>query len=147
MMQLINTYISSQYELKDRFEAGIILTGPEVKSCKMKSINFKGAYCSYKSGDLYIKNLYIAPYKPARREQDSYDPYRPRKLLLHKKELLEIEMRVKTPGNTVVPFRLYSKHGLVKLEIAVAQGLKKYDKREKIKKRDITRQLQSKNWD
>lgn len=147
MPELINRYISTQYELKDRFEAGIILTGPEVKSCKLKAINFKGAYCGFENGELHLKNFYIAPYKPAKREQRSYDPYRPRKLLLHKKELLKIEMRVKTPGITAVPIRMYTKRGFVKLEISLAQGLKKYDKREKIKKRELDRQLRSRQFE
>lgn len=151
LMEVRNKYIRHDYAIKDRFEAGIELTGPEVKSCKLGRVSFKGAYCGFETThnkqkvvheELYIKSLDIAPYLPAKREQRSYRTTRGRKLLLRKKEIDFLRGRSKEPGITIVPLRLYTKKRLIKLEIALAQGLKKYDKREKIKERDFLRRKQ-----
>lgn len=158
-MEIINKYISRNYEIKDRFDAGLILFGPEVKSCKLGKINFKGAYCGlltsggkdFKSArdlkfsselSLWLKNFYIAPYPPAKREQQNYNPNRPRKLLLKRKELNYLLGKSKEKRIAIVPLRIYTKSGFVKVEIATAQGLKKYDKREKIKEKEFKRRKQ-----
>ena len=152
-MKIINKYISRNYEIKDKFEAGLVLFGPEVKSCKLGQVNFKGAYCGLGEGaregfgstgiqNLFLKNFYIAPYPPAKREQQNYNPNRPRKLLLKRKELDYLLGKSKEKRITIVPLRIYTKSGFVKVEIATAQGLKKYDKREKIKEKEFRRRKQ-----
>jgi SsrA-binding protein len=144
-MEVINKQISRNYEIIKKFEAGIILTGPEVKSAKLSNLNFKAAYCAIggtQQEGLRLKNFYIAPYLPAKREQVSFDPYRPRQLLLHQKELDFLFGKLKEAGMTVIPLRIYTKHHLVKLEIGLARGLKKYDKREKIKEEEFKRRKQ-----
>ena len=149
-MKIINKYISRNYEIKDRFEAGLVLLGPEVKSCKLGKVNFKGAYCGFGTGaredfestgiqNLFLKNFYIAPYPPANREQQNYNPNRPRKLLLKRKELDYLLGASKEKRIAIVPLRIYTKSGFVKIEIAAAHGLKKYDKREKVKKEEFER--------
>lgn len=140
-MYIINKYISKNYEVKDKFEVGIVLTGAEVKSCKQKLVGFKGAYCSFDGSGLYLTNFYIGPYIFAKQEQKAYDPYHRRKLLLHKKELNFLQGKVKEQRWTILPLRMYVKRRLIKFEIATAKGLKKYDKREKIKKEEINKRI------
>jgi len=86
-MEVKNKYVFGSYDIKDQYDAGIVLTGPEVKSCKASNVQFKGAYCSFDGPHLVLKDFFIAPYPPARREQESYDPKGIRRLLLNKKEL------------------------------------------------------------
>ena len=141
-MEILNPFSTQSYIIKDRFHAGVVLTGPEVKSCKRSRVNFKGAYCGFADAAMFslvVKRFYIAPYPPARREQKHYDAYRSRILLLKKNELRKLRSLAETPGATIIPLRLFTLRNFVKLEIAVATGLKKYDKREKLKKREFTR--------
>lgn len=151
-MEVINKFYSHNFEIKNTWEAGIVLSGPEVKACKKGQVNFKGAYGSFEittiaqsaksTSTLFIKNFYIAPYELANREQSQYNPWRQRKLLLKRKELTLLFGWSATPGATIIPLRLYTRKRLVKIEIALAYGLKKYDKREKLKRRDFERQKQ-----
>ncbi len=128
------------YHILEELEAGLVLSGAEVKSIKFGQINLKGAYVEVKpEGEVFLVNCYIAPYKPAKQQQFNYDPYRLRKLLLHKKQINYLYGKIKEPGITIVPLEVYLSHGLIKLKIAVARGKKKYDKRETIKKRDFNR--------
>ncbi len=128
------------YHILAEFEAGLVLSGPEVKSIKAGEINLKGSYIDVKSDtEAYLINAYVAPYKPARSQQLNYDPYQPRKLLLHRKEIKYLYGKAKEPGLTVVPLEVYLSHGLIKLKIAVVRGKKKYDKREAIKQREFKR--------
>ncbi len=128
------------YHLLEEFEAGLVLSGPEVKAIKLGEINLKGSYIDVKStSEAYLINAYVAPYKPARIHQLNYDPYQPRKLLLHKKEISYLYGKAKEPGLTIVPLEVYLSHGLIKLKIAVARGKKKYDKRESIKQKEFRR--------
>ncbi len=128
------------FHLIERFEAGLQLSGSEVKSLRLGNANFRDAYCLIVDGELFIKKMYIAEYEPA--NIFNHQPDRDRKLLLKKRELRKIEKKVQAKGFTVIPVRLYfNERGLAKLEIALAQGKKAYDKRQSIKERDQKREL------
>ncbi|MBI4359737.1 MAG: SsrA-binding protein SmpB [Candidatus Jacksonbacteria bacterium] len=143
-MEIVNKHASRLYEVIKRIKVGIKLTGGEVKSCKAGRINFTGAYCAFSpiTARLTLRNFYIAPYAPAKREQRGYDPYRERTLLLKKQELIFISGKAKEKGIAIVPLKIYTDRRLVKCEIGIARGLKKYDKREKLKKEEFARRKQ-----
>ncbi len=132
-----------EYFLLDRFEAGISLQGPEIKSVRAGQISLTESYVDVDSNNAWLINAHIAPYDPASRY--NHDPLRPRRLLLHKKEIRELWDAVRQKGVTVVPVKVYLKDGRAKVEIAIAKGKKLYDKRaaiaEKDAKREIERQL------
>ena len=129
-----------EYHLIEKFEAGIVLTGSEIKSIRQGQVNIGDAYCYFKDGELFIKNMHISAYKNG--DFIHHHPVRDRKLLLHKNELKKLHISVKEDGFTIVPVRLYiNQKGFAKIEIAIAKGKKNYDKRESIKKRDIEREL------
>lgn len=128
------------YELIENFEAGIQLTGPEVKSIKEGHISIKEAYVVPNGNELSLINAHISPYNPASRENS--DPKRSRKLLLKRKEIDNLLSKVQAGGLTIVPVKVYLSRGLVKLDIALAKGKKSYDKREAIKRKDIERDIQ-----
>lgn len=127
------------FKFLEEFEAGIVLTGPEVKSAKKGSVNFQGAYVSPENGELWLKNFHISPYAPAAFR--NLPPTRPRKLLLKKSEINTLLGKMKTQGLTLIPKNLYTRGGLVKVRIALAQGLKTKDKRDLIKKRDVDKRI------
>jgi len=127
------------YEVLKKYEAGIKLSGPEVKSAKLKQISLKGSYVTLKDGQGWLLNCHISPYKKARLE--GYDPTRTRKLLLHKKEIDSILGKLKQRGLTLIPFRVYTKRGLIKVEFGLCRGKRKYEKRELIKKREAERKI------
>ena len=128
------------YFLTDKWEAGIILNGGEVKSIRAGNVNFKDSFARVDKDEIYLYNLHIEPYMSSSHETVESD--RPRKLLLHKKEIQKIEGRVAQRALTLVPTRLYfSDRGLVKVEIALGRGKKLYDKRESIKKRKLDRDI------
>lgn len=129
------------YQIQDQWEAGIVLSGPEVKSVKNRGINLKGAYANIINNQAWLINCHIAPYKPAALYQKNYDPTRRRKLLLNKKEINEINGKLSQKGLTLLPLRVYNKGGLIKVEIGLGQGRKKHDKRELLKKRDDKRRI------
>jgi len=133
-----NTFFS--YEILEKFEAGISLTGQEVKSIKSGKANLKGSYVSTRNGEVFLINCHIPAYQPANAPID-YDPERPRKLLLNKKEIDHLIGKSKEKGLTLVPLSMYTKKGKIKLEISTAKGKKKRDKREDIKKRDTEREI------
>jgi len=128
------------YFFEKRWECGIALKGAEVKSIRAGLVGFKNSYALVENGEAFLHDLHISPYKEA-----SYlnpDPDRPRKLLLHKKEILKIAAQVQTKGLTLIPTKLYiNQRGLVKVELALGHGKKQFDKREAIKKRTIERGL------
>lgn len=134
----------------DKWQAGIILTGPEVKSVKMGKINLTGSYVSLvfnkrnQKPEAWLKNCHISPYPKAGYSQKNYEPTTPRKLLLNKQEINFLIGKEKTKGLTIIPVNVYIKNGLIKLEIALVQGLSKVDKREKIKKREIDKRIRQK---
>lgn len=136
----INKKAKFDYELLDKHEAGLVLTGAEVKSAKAGHVQLKGAFLDIKNNELWLKNSFISKYGPAGK-QEEYDHGRNRKLLVHKRELKRLIGKKQTDGLTLVPLRLYTKGDLIKLEFAVARGKKKYEKRELIKKRDVDRQI------
>ena len=132
------------YHILETLEAGLVLSGPEVKAVKKGEINLKGAYVSLAgTTSAFLVKAYIAPYKPASIYQRAYDPYQNRQLLLKKKELKYLFGKSQEPGITIIPLAIYKKGGLIKLSIGIARGKKKFDKRESIKKRDFERRKKS----
>jgi len=126
--------------LTDKWEAGIVLQGAEVKSVRAGGVNFKASFARADRGEIYLYNLYIEPY--AQSGHEAPEPERPRKLLLQKREIRKIEGRLAQRNLTLVPTRIYfNNRGLVKVEIALGKGKKLYDKRESIKKRKIDRDI------
>ncbi len=128
------------YEILEKYEAGLVLTGQEVKSAKSGQIALKGSYVTFHNGKAYVLNMHITKYKPAGPLLD-YDPTHTRQLLLHKKEIAYLQGKSMEKGLTIVPLRVYTKQRLLKIEVAVARGKKTYDKREAIKSRDLKREL------
>lgn len=128
------------YELLEKMEAGIELLGFEVKSLRQKQGSLDGAYVIVRGGEAFLVNGYIPPYQPKNTPRD-YDPRRHRKLLLTKKELAELAAAESKKGLTIVPVSVYNKGRKIKVEIAIARGKKKYDKRETIKRRDAEREM------
>jgi len=128
-----------EYFILERYEAGIVLKGTEVKSLRQGSANLQDGYALLRSGELWLVGMHISPFDKG--NINNHDPIRDRKLLMHKKELLKITGKTSDKGLTLVPLRVYFKKNIVKVEIGLAQGKKAYDKREAIKKRDVERQL------
>ena len=127
------------YELLERFEAGLVLTGSEVKSMRAGNVSLAEAYCAFRGDELFLEQAHVAPYPLAHAR--NHDPMRPRKLLLHRRELDRLHGAVRREGLTLVPVRLYLKKGRIKLEIALGRGKKTHDKRHAIKARDAERQM------
>lgn len=139
-VEIINRKAKFEYQFLDTFEAGIVLQGTEIKSIRRGQANLRDAYCVFKKGELYVRSLFIAEY--AHGNQFNHDTRQPRKLLLRRTELRKLEKRVKERGFTIVPYRLYlTERGFAKLEIALAQGKKSYDKRDSIKQKDLKRDM------
>jgi len=130
------------YEIIDTWHAGIVLSGPEVKSVKLGQMSLKGSFVQFDARqELWLMNAYIAPYKPAKGVQTGYDPYQRRKLLLNKREIDTIIGKKAQKGLTIIPISVYTKRRLVKVEIGLARGKSKIDKRESIKKREVDREI------
>lgn len=140
MSLIINKKAHFNYELMDTFEAGISLLGQEVKSLKKNQGSLLGAHVIVRGGEAYIVGMHIPPYQPNNTPKE-YDPDRTRRLLLTKKELGELAGAEAQKGLTIVPISVYSKKRKLKLQIAIARGKKKYDKRETLKKRDAEREI------
>ncbi|MDI3534604.1 MAG: SsrA-binding protein [Thermosediminibacterales bacterium] len=127
--------------IEETYEAGIALKGTEVKSIRAGKINLKDSYALIENGELLLYNMHISPYEKGNRF--NHDPKRPRKLLMHKREIMRLFGYVREKGYSLVPLRVYiNEKGLVKVEIALAKGKKLYDKRKEIAKRDAERQMQ-----
>lgn len=135
-----NKRANFDYEISDKYEAGLVLTGQEVKSVKLGHISLKESFVTVKGTELYLTNAHITPYKYAG-EMKNYDPTRPRKLLLKKSEIKHLTGKVRVQGLTLVPISVYTKKRLLKLEFGVGKGKKKHDKREDIAKREAHRQI------
>jgi SsrA-binding protein len=137
------------YFIEEKFEAGMVLQGTEVKSLRMGKANLNDSFAMVKEGEAFLHNLHISPYDFGNRE--NHDPDRMRKLLLHKKEIVKLFSKVREQGYSIVPLRLYFKEGLVKVEMGLAKGKKLYDKREDMKakdsKRDIAQALKGRSRD
>lgn len=128
-----------EYAIEDTFEAGVALTGTEVKSCRAGKANLTDAYASVDGGEAWLRQCHISPYSHGNRA--NHDPTRARKLLLHRGEIEELAAKVAQEGRTLVPLRMYFKHGLVKVEIAVAKGKKLHDKRADKARRAVERDM------
>ncbi len=128
------------YHILEKMEAGLVLTGQEVKSLRGKRGSLFGSYVSIKNGEGYLLGCNIPPYQP-KNAPSGYNPKKERKLLLKKKEIGYLVGKTKEKGISFIPTRVYTKKNLIKLEFAVAKGKKKYDKRETIKKREIERSI------
>lgn len=138
-MKIVNKRARFDYHVLDQYEAGINLSGPEVKSVKLGRIILEQAYVKIIGSETYLVGANIPPYPFAKVEK--YDPKRTRKLLLHKREIIALKTKTIQFGLTIVPLSCYTKHGLVKLEIGLAKGKKKYDKRKEIQKREQEREI------
>lgn len=135
----VNKRASYDYDILEKFEGGLMLTGAEVKSVKGGHAQLKGAFLEIHNGELWLKNAHISKYAP---EGDKpYDPSRNRKVLVHRRELKRLTGKAQTDGLTIVPLSVYTRGSLVKLEFALARGKKRFEKRETIKKREIERDL------
>lgn len=132
----INKKANFDYIILEKFEAGLALKGFEVKAIKTGRINLQGSFVTFNNNNFYLINANVSPYQPKNTPTD-YDPARPRKLLLNKKEINYLIGKNKEKGLTLVPTRVYIKNNLLKLEFGVAKGKKKWDKREAIKKREF----------
>ena len=137
------------YFILEKYEAGLVLHGTEVKSLRMGKCSIKEAFIRVEDGEMYIYGMHISPYEQG--NIFNHDPLRTRKLLLHKQEIRKIEMKLKTKGYTLVPLKMYFRHGKVKVEIGTATGKKLYDKRqdmaEKAAKKDLDRRIKEQRYD
>jgi SsrA-binding protein len=127
-----------EYEILERFEAGLVLKGPEVKSLREGKVGFQDAFARIERGEAWLHSLHISPYEQANRF--NVDPLRPRKLLMHRGEIRRLIGKVEEKGLTLVPIELYFKNGFAKVTLALARGRKLYDKREKLKREDQERE-------
>lgn len=135
-----NRKASHEYFIEDRYEAGIVLRGTEIKSVRAHQVSLQEAYVAIERGEAWLLGAHIAPYDPA--SNMNHDPTRPRKLLLRRRELDRLQRDVDQKGYTLIPLRMYLTHGLAKLEIALAKGKRKYDKRRKIREREDKRRIE-----
>ena len=127
------------YFVEDRYEAGIELAGTEVKSIRAGTLNLKDSYCTVKDGELFVHSMHISPYEKG--NIFNRDPIRPRKLLMHKREILKLYGTLKQEGLTLIPLSLYFKNGRVKVELGLCKGKKLYDKRSDMARRDAKRTI------
>lgn len=127
------------YHIDETYEAGIALTGSEIKSVRAGSVNLRDSYVQPRGGELWMLNVHMAAYEPASRQ--NVDPYRERKLLLHRDEIMRLAGRVQEKGLTIIPLRMYLKKNRAKVEIGLVRGKKLYDKRAAIAKRESEREI------
>ena len=139
----LNKKAKFDYEILENFEAGLVLTGQEVKSAKNGQINLKGSYVAITGDEAWLLNAHIPKYKKAGSLKD-YDPYRTRKLLLKKKQISYLLGKSREKGLTLVALNAHTKYGKVKIEFGVGRGKRKFDKREDVKKRDVKIKLKRK---
>lgn len=139
-IKIKNRKVTFEYELIERFVAGIILLGTEIKSIRGGKVNLTESYCQFYQGELYVKNMHISEYDLG--TCNNHEARRDRKLLLNRKELAKLEKKLKESGLTIVCVKLFvNDRGLAKLEIALARGKKTYDKRESLKQKDSKREM------
>lgn len=141
MIEINNKKARFDYEIIDEIEAGIVLTGTEIKSIRCGNANLKDSYAIIKNNEVFLLGMHISPYKEG--NIFNHDELRTRKLLLHKKEILKINNKLVLDGYTLVPIKLYFVKNKAKILLGIARGKKNYDKREAIKKRDIDRELKN----
>ncbi len=139
-MEIKNRSAYYEYYIDDKYVAGMVLTGTEVKSLRAGRASFNDSYCLINKGELWIKSLHIAEYSHG--TANNHDPLRERKLLLQKREIKKIENKLKEKGHTIVPLRIFfTDKNLFKIEIGLGKGKKMYDKRESIKQKDVDREM------
>jgi len=126
--------------VEDSYEAGIILTGTEIKSIRAGRVNLKDSYAEIIKGEVWLNQMHISPYEQGNRF--NHDPLRKRKLLLNRTEIIKMGDRVKLQGMTLVPLKIYLKHGMAKIELGLCKGKKTYDKRDDLAERDAKRQME-----
>lgn len=141
-MEINNRKAKYNYQVLDQIEAGIVLTGTEIKSIRSGKANIKDSYASVKNGEIFLINMHISSYENG--NIFNHEETRTRKLLLHKNEILKLNDKIRLEGFTLIPLKVYLKNGKAKVLIGICKGKKTYDKREDIKKRDIERELRSK---
>ena len=127
------------YFIEEKYEAGIELSGTEVKSIRMGTLNLKDSFCTIKNGEIFVHGMHISPYEKG--NIFNRDPVRPRRLLMHKREIAKLYIRIKQDGYAVIPLSVYFKNSLVKVEIGLAKGKKLYDKRAASAERDANRTI------
>ncbi|QNL45791.1 SsrA-binding protein SmpB [Oscillibacter hominis] len=127
------------YFVEDRYEAGIELSGTEVKSIRAGTLNLKDAYCTVKEGEMWLHSMHISPYEKG--NIFNKDPVRPRRLLMHKREIRKLHALVKQDGYALVPLSVYFKDARVKIEVGLCRGKKNYDKREALARREAGREM------
>ena len=139
-IEILNRKASHLYFLVQSYEAGIQLTGTEVKSVRSGKANLSDSYCNFDNGQLYAHHIHISEYEQG--SIQNHDPKRPRKLLLNRSELKKLERKISEKGMTIVPIKMYfSERGIIKLEISLATGKKSFDKRETLKEKDVKRDM------
>jgi SsrA-binding protein len=139
-IHIVNKKATFEFEILERFTAGIMLTGTEIKSVRQGKVNMSDAFCSFTAGELYVRNMHISEYELG--TVYNHEPKRPRKLLLRKQELKKLNTKVKEKGFTIIPLKMYlSDTGFAKIEIGLARGKKLYDKRESLKEKDTKREM------
>ena len=136
----VNRKAFHDYEILEKVEAGIVLTGTEIKSAREGRVNIRDAYAREQGGELWLFNAHISQYDKGNR--NNHEPDRPRKLLLHRSQISELAETTNKRGNSVVPLAMYLTRGMAKLELGVGRGKKSFDKRESIAKRDADRDIQ-----
>ena len=135
----VNRKASHDYFIEERYEAGIELAGTEVKSIRQGKLNLKDAYCAMKDGELFVYGMHISPYEKG--NIFNRDPLRPRRLLMHRKEIMKLYGLVKQDGLALIPLSVYFRNARVKVEIGLCRGKKLYDKRESAARRDAGREI------
>ena len=138
-MEIVNRKAKYDYEFLDKYEAGIVLTGTEIKSIRSGNANLKDSYAIVRNNEVFLLNMHISAYKQG--NIFNHDEDRTKKLLLHKNEIKKINDKISIKGLTLVPYKLYFKDGFAKIELYVAKGKHTFDKKETIKQRDIEREV------
>jgi SsrA-binding protein len=142
-MEIRNRSAYHEYAIEDKYDAGMVLLGTEVKSLREGKASFADSYCYFNRGELFVKSLHIAEYKHG--SYNNHDPLRERKLLLNKRELKKMDVKIKEKGYTVIPLKIFfNEKGVAKMEIGLGRGKKLHDKRESIKERESSRELKRK---
>ena len=137
-----NKRVYFDYEVLEKYEAGLVLSGPEVKSAKGGRVDLRGSYVNIdKNRQVWLINLHIAPYPPAFGIQKNYSPNQNRKLLFKKKEIISLLVKLQQKGLTALPLKVYTKNGFIKVEIGLVKGRKKWNKKELIKKREVDKRI------
>lgn len=138
---IVNKKVSHDYNILETYEAGIVLKGSEVKSIREKRVSFTDSFVRIRKGEAWLSNLHIAAYSQGGQGYEGYDPKRDRKLLLHRRQIKKLSGVLSQKGLTLLPLRIYFKRNRAKVEIGLAKGKRKYDKREAIKRRDTEREM------